>query len=73
MNEGFNQLDYQAISLAVCSREKYYACLLKGSGGRPDKIVTGEIDGEQIYNCSTFDCSKAALGNIASCKFHISS
>ena len=46
MNEGFNQLDYQSISLALCPQEKYFACLLKGSGGRPDKIVSGQLNGD---------------------------
>jgi hypothetical protein len=43
LNNGFNQLDYQSISLATCPQSKNYACLLKGSGGRPDKIISGEI------------------------------
>ena len=62
-NEGFNQLDFQSISLAVGPNKKYFACLLKGSGGRPDKIKSGEISGDLLFESGTFDCSKAAMGS----------
>jgi hypothetical protein len=41
-----NNDDYQCISLGLCPKLRYFACLLKGSGGRPDKIVNGEIVGD---------------------------
>lgn len=68
MNHGFNKLDYQSISLALDSKHRFFACLLKGSGGRPDKIVSGEIKADEIFTMGTFDCNKASLSNHVSCK-----